>query len=179
MDVTVVVLYLAAMIAFGFWGKRRATTQSDFLVAGRRLGPLLYSGTMAAIVLGGASTIGGVGLGYEYGLSGMWLVVAIGTGILALSALFAGRIQRLGVYTVSQMLEVRYGPGSSVLSGVVMWGYMLMLSATSTIAPTRRSSVRCSTCRRCPRSSSAAASSSSAPRSAACGRSRSPTSSSS
>ena len=84
MDVAVVGLYLAAMIAFGFWGKRRATTQSDFLVAGRRLGPLLYSGTMAAIVLGGASTMGGVGLGYEYGLSGMWLVVAIGTGILAL-----------------------------------------------------------------------------------------------
>src|SRR3712207_910603 len=134
LDTAVVGLYLAAMIAFGFWGKRRATTQSDFLVAGRRLGPLLYSGTMAAIVLGGASTIGGVGLGYEYGLSGMWLVVAIGTGILALSLLFAGRIQRLGVYTVSQMLELRYGPGSSVLSGLVMFGYTLMLSVTSTIA---------------------------------------------
>ncbi|MGY1594957.1 sodium:solute symporter [Geodermatophilus sp. SYSU D00708] len=133
-DTAVVCVYLVAMIGFGFWGKRRATTQSDFLVAGRRLGPLLYSGTMAAIVLGGASTIGGVGLGYEYGLSGMWLVVAIGTGILALSLLFAGRIQRLGVYTVSQMLELRYGPGSSVLSGLVMFGYTLMLSVTSTIA---------------------------------------------
>ena len=32
------------------------------------------------------------------------------------------------------MLELRYGPGSSVLSGVVMWGYTLMLSVTSTIA---------------------------------------------
>jgi len=82
---------------------------------------LLYSGTMAAIVLGGASTIGGVGLGYQYGISGMWLVMAIGVGILLLSLLFAGRIQRLRVYTVSQMLELRYGPGSSVLSGVVMW----------------------------------------------------------
>jgi len=134
MDVAIVALYLIGMIAFGFWGKRRATTQSDFLVAGRRLGPTLYSGTMAAIVLGGASTIGGVGLGYEYGISGMWLVISIGVGILALSLLFAGRIQRLGVYTVSQMLELRYGPGSSVLSGVVMWGYTLMLSVTSTIA---------------------------------------------
>src|SRR5919204_5541338 len=101
MDVAIVGLYLAAMIAFGFWGKSRATTQSDFLVAGRRLGPMLYSGTMAAIVLGGASTIGGVGLGYKFGISGMWLVVAIGTGILVLSLLFAGRVQRLGVYTVS------------------------------------------------------------------------------
>ncbi len=134
MDVAIVALYLVGMIAFGFWGKRKATTQSDFLVAGRRLGPMLYSGTMAAIVLGGASTIGGVGLGYQYGISGMWLVIAIGLGILALSLLFAGRIQRLRVYTVSQMLELRYGPGSSVLSGFVMWAYTLMLSVTSTIA---------------------------------------------
>jgi solute:Na+ symporter, SSS family len=134
MDVAVVVAYLVAMIAFGFWGKRRARTESDFLVAGRRLGPLLYAGTLSALVLGGASTIGGVGLGYEYGLSGMWLVVAIGTGVLLLSLLFAGRIQRLRVYTVSQMLQLRYGPGSSVLSGVVMFGYTLMLTVTSTIA---------------------------------------------
>jgi solute:Na+ symporter, SSS family len=133
-DVVIVVAYLVAMIAFGFWGKRRATTESDFLVAGRRLGPLLYAGTMSALVLGGASTIGGVGLGYEYGLSGMWLVVAIGTGVLLLSLLFAGRVQRLRIYTVSQMLELRYGPGASVLSGLVMFGYTLMLTVTSTIA---------------------------------------------
>jgi solute:Na+ symporter, SSS family len=133
-DVAIVAAYLVAMIAFGFWGKRRARTEADFLVAGRRLGPLLYAGTMSALVLGGASTIGGVGLGYEYGLSGMWLVVAIGTGVLLLSLLFAGRVQRLGVYTVSQMLELRYGPGASVLSGVVMFGYTLMLTVTSTIA---------------------------------------------
>jgi len=114
------------------------------VVAGRRLGPLLYSGTMAAIVLGGASTIGGVGLGYEYGLSGMWLVVAIGTGILALSLLFAGRIQRLGVYTVSQMLELRYGPGSSVRSGVVMFGDTLMLAASVTTRSPPWSRRRCS-----------------------------------
>jgi SSS family solute:Na+ symporter len=54
--------------------------------------------------------------------------------VLLLSLLFAGRVQRLGVYTVSQMLQLRYGPGSSVLSGVVMFGYTLMLTVTSTIA---------------------------------------------
>lgn len=69
-DYTVIVLYLAGMLAMGWWGMRRAKSKSDFLVAGRRLGPAMYSGTMAAIVLGGASTIGGVGLGYQYGLSG-------------------------------------------------------------------------------------------------------------
>ncbi|WP_210591281.1 sodium:solute symporter [Streptomyces sp. GESEQ-35] len=133
-DYTVIVVYLAAMLAMGWWGMRRARSKSEFLVAGRRLGPTMYSGTMAAIVLGGASTIGGVGLGYQYGLSGAWMVFAIGLGLLALSVFFSARIARLKVYTVSEMLDLRYGGRAGVISGVVMWAYTLMLAVTSTIA---------------------------------------------
>ncbi|MCI3276588.1 sodium:solute symporter [Streptomyces cylindrosporus] len=133
-DYTVIVVYLAGMLAMGWWGMRRARSKSDFLVAGRRLGPAMYSGTMAAIVLGGASTIGGVGLGYQYGLSGAWMVFTIGLGLLALSVFFSARIARLKVYTVSEMLDLRYGGRAGVISGVVMWAYTLMLAVTSTIA---------------------------------------------
>ncbi len=116
-DIAIVVVYLVAMLAFGFWGKTRTKDSADFLVAGRRLGPTLYTGTMAAVVLGGASTVGGVGLGYKWGISGMWLVVAIAIGLLALSLLFAGPIQRLRVYTVAQMLSLRYGVDATSASG--------------------------------------------------------------
>ncbi|MBZ3900931.1 MULTISPECIES: sodium:solute symporter [Streptomyces] len=133
-DYTVIVVYLAGMLAMGWWGMRRARSKSEFLVAGRRLGPTMYSGTMAAIVLGGASTIGGVGLGYRYGLSGAWMVFTIGLGLLALSVFFSARIARLKVYTVSEMLDLRYGGRAGVISGVVMWAYTLMLAVTSTIA---------------------------------------------
>ena len=134
-DYTVIVVYLAGMLAMGWWGMRRARSKSEFLVAGRRLGPVMYSGTMAAIVLGGASTIGGVGLGYKYGLSGAWMVFTIGLGLLALSVFFSARIARLKVYTVSEMLDLRYGGGAAgIVSGVVMWAYTLMLAVTSTIA---------------------------------------------
>ncbi|MFE9607140.1 sodium:solute symporter [Streptomyces sp. NPDC006012] len=133
-DYTVIVVYLVGMLAVGWWGMRRARSKSEFLVAGRRLGPSMYSGTMAAIVLGGASTIGGVGLGYKYGLSGAWMVFTIGLGLLALSVFFSARIARLKVYTVSEMLDLRYGGRAGVVSGVVMWAYTLMLAVTSTIA---------------------------------------------
>jgi SSS family solute:Na+ symporter len=132
LDIAIVVTYLLAMLGFGWWGKSRTRNASDYLVAGRRLGPLLYTGTMAAVVLGGASTVGGVGLGYQYGISGMWLVVAIGTGVLLLSLLFAPTIQRLKIYTVSQMLTLRYGHRATRVSGIVMLAYTLMLCATST-----------------------------------------------
>ncbi|MEU9605333.1 sodium:solute symporter [Streptomyces sp. NPDC048057] len=133
-DYAVIVVYLAGMLGMGWWGMRRAKSKSEFLVAGRRLGPWMYSGTMAAIVLGGASTIGGVGLGYKHGLSGAWMVLTIGFGLLALSLLFSARIARLKVYTVSEMLDLRYGGRAGVISGVVMWAYTLMLAVTSTIA---------------------------------------------
>ena len=133
-DYVVIAVYIAAMLGIGWIGMRMARTKSDYLVAGRRLGWFMYSGTMSAIVLGGASTIGGVGLGYTHGISGAWLVLTIGLGILALHAFFARRLVRLRVYTVSEMLDLRYGGSSTVIAGVVMWGYTLMLTVTSTLS---------------------------------------------
>ncbi|WP_406269177.1 sodium:solute symporter [Nocardia sp. NBC_00881] len=134
MNLSIILIYLAAMLGVGWWGKRRARNTSDYLVAGRRLGGVFYTSTMCAVVLGGACTVGGVGLGYRYGISGMWLVVSIGTGVLLLGLLFASRIQRLRVYTVSEMLTLRYGVDLTAASGIVMMSYTLMVTVTSTIA---------------------------------------------
>ncbi|MDI5982770.1 sodium:solute symporter [Amycolatopsis magusensis] len=134
-DYVVIALYIAGMLGIGWYGLRLARTKSDYLVAGRRLGWFMYSGTMSAVVLGGASTVGGVALGYTWGISGAWLVVSIGLGILVLHALFARRLVKLRVYTVSEMLDLRYGGRStSTISGIVMWAYTLMLTVTSTLA---------------------------------------------
>jgi len=78
LDIGVVLLYAFGMLLLGWYGMRRAKTREDYLVAGRNLGPGFYLGTMAATVLGGASTIGTVRLGYVHGLSGFWLCAALG-----------------------------------------------------------------------------------------------------
>ncbi len=135
LDIAIVIGYLVAMLAFGFWGK----TSHEGLrgLPGRGTATRSGASTPAPwprVVLGGASTVGGVGLGYKWGISGMWLVVAIAVGLLALSLLFAGPIQRLRVYTVAQMLSLRYGVDATSASGIVMVAYTLMLSVTSTIA---------------------------------------------
>src|SRR5215216_2692734 len=122
------------MIGAGYWGLRRARNAEDYLVAGRRLGPFMYIGTLSAVVLGGASTIGGIALGYENGISGMWLVFWIGMGVIALGILMSTRLSRLGVYTVSEMLENRYGSASRLLSAIIIAAYALMIAVTSTIA---------------------------------------------
>lgn len=134
LDYLVIALYFAVMIGAGYWGLRRARSAEDYLVAGRRLGPFMYIGTLSAVVLGGASTIGGVALGYENGISGMWLVFWIGMGVIALGLLMSTRLSRLGVYTVSEMLENRYGAASRLISAIIIAAYALMIAVTSTIA---------------------------------------------
>ncbi len=134
LDYFVIVLYFAVMIGAGYIGLRRARSAEDYLVAGRRLGPVMYMGTLSAVVLGGASTIGGVSLGYQYGISGMWLVFMLGLGIIAMGVLLSAKLSRLGVYTVAEMLEVRYGSSSRLISALIVAAYDLMVAVTSTIA---------------------------------------------
>jgi len=134
LDYLVVGFYFAAMIGAGYWGMARARSAEDYLVAGRRLGPFMYVGTLSAVVLGGASTIGSVSLGYQYGVSGMWLVFMIGFGIIALGLLLSTRLSRLGVFTVAEMLELRYGAASRLIGAIIVSAYALMIAVTSTIA---------------------------------------------
>lgn len=134
LDYVVITLYFALMIGAGYIGLRRARSADDYLVAGRRLGLPMYMGTLSAVILGGASTIGGVSLGYQYGISGMWLVFMLGLGIIALAVLLASRLARLGVYTVSEMLGIRYGRSSLLIGGIVVAAYDLMVAVTATIA---------------------------------------------
>ena len=100
LDLFVVLIYAAGMLVLGYYGMRRAKTHEDYLVAGRNLGPTLYMGTMAATVLGGASTVGTVRLGYVHGISGFWLCAALGMGIIALNLFLAKPLLKLKIFTV-------------------------------------------------------------------------------
>src|SRR2546430_13429503 len=49
----------------------------------------------AAIIIGGGATIGGVKLGYTYGISGMWLVSMYGLGMIVMGVVLVPRILKL------------------------------------------------------------------------------------
>jgi len=133
-DMFVMILYLAVLATIGFVSIRSVKSHRDFLVAGSRLNYGLYVPAMAAVVLGGASTLGGSSLGYTYGISGMWLVVMIGLGIIGMGVLFAKPLSRVNVYSVSELLGRRFGPGSRAISAVIVAVYDLMVCVTGIIA---------------------------------------------
>jgi len=134
LDIFVVLIYAAGMLVLGWYGMRKAKTHEDYLVAGRNLGPSLYMGTMAATVLGGASTVGTVRLGYVHGISGFWLCAALGAGIIALNLFLAKPLLKLRIFTVTQILEKRYNPMARQASAVIMLAYALMIGVTSILA---------------------------------------------
>jgi SSS family solute:Na+ symporter len=134
LDLLVLAVYMAGMVAVGFWTQRKAVNQEEFLVAGRSVGPVLYSGTLAAIIIGGGATVGGVKLGYTYGLSGMWLVAMYGAGMIVMGLVLVPRILQLKLYTIPEILQRRYGVPTRMAGGIVMGCYDFMIVVVSILA---------------------------------------------
>ncbi|OES44802.1 sodium:solute symporter [Domibacillus iocasae] len=132
-DVVVMTAYFIALIVVGIIGARRAKTSEDYIVAGRSLGFTMYLACLAAVILGGASTIGTARLGYEFGLSGFWLVAMLGLGILAIGLFLTKKISNLKVLTISEMLHDRFGAQTGLVSAVVAAIYAMMVSVTQVI----------------------------------------------
>jgi SSS family solute:Na+ symporter len=133
-DFAILVLYMAGLLGLGYWGYRRSETLEDYLVAGRRIPLWMYIPVMSALVLGGASTIGSGGLGYESGISGAWLVVMLGLGLIALGFLISTRLSNLKAYTLGEVLERRFDKYSGTVGAVIAGVYALTIAITQTIA---------------------------------------------
>ena len=75
----IVVVYLLFMLWIGWYSSTKITNNTDFMVAGRRLGPILMAGTLAATEIGGGSSLGVVQNGMSgYGLSAAWSIITMG-----------------------------------------------------------------------------------------------------
>jgi SSS family solute:Na+ symporter len=132
-DTSVILLYFAVLIGVGVIGSRKAKTSEDFALAGRNLGFFMYLGCLAAVILGGASTIGTAKLGYQFGISGVWFVTMLGLGIILLGVIFMNKISEFKVTTISELLGKRYNSETRLLSALVASIYTLMVAVTQVI----------------------------------------------
>jgi SSS family solute:Na+ symporter len=133
-DVGIVIAYFVIIITVGFISSKRAKTSDTYLVAGQRLGYWMTFACLSAVMLGGASTIGTTTLGYNYGISGMWMVVMLGLGLALVGVLLYRRIRKFRVLTVAELLTKRFGNKAGILSALVSAVYTMMVCATQVIA---------------------------------------------
>lgn len=136
MQITVIVivaLYMLAMLGIGYYASRRIKSSTDFLVAGRRMGPLLMAGTLAATEIGGGSSLGVVekasNLGSsQWGLSAAWYVLTMGLAFVILTFL-APKIRATEVKTVPEYFRRKYGKTAGVFTSVTMFLPLIGLTA--------------------------------------------------
>ena len=69
MLIAVVIIYLVGTTLVGLYLSNRTKSASDFLIAGRNLGLILTTATLAAIQIGAGVILGGAELGAA---SGIW-----------------------------------------------------------------------------------------------------------
>lgn len=111
--------YVGVTLGIGIYASRRIKDASDFLVAGRRLGTLLATGTLAATWFGGGIVIGASSEAYKRGFPGV-IADPFGAALcLVLAGLFYVRtMRRMGLTTIATFFEVRFGRTASIIASV-------------------------------------------------------------
>lgn len=107
--ITILIICLAGVLS-----TRMVKGSGDFIIGGRRLGPLLVFTGMVGAFAGGTVTIGTAQMGYLYGVCGLWFTLGAGAACLLLAAVLAGPLRKKEVDTISQFLSGFYGPGVKV-----------------------------------------------------------------
>ncbi|MBN6033471.1 cation acetate symporter [Amycolatopsis sp. 195334CR] len=82
-------------------------TTSDFLVASRRVSPLLNSAAVSGEYLSAASFLGVAGLVVKDGIGSLWYPVGFTAGYVAMLVLVAAPMRRSGALTVPDFAEAR------------------------------------------------------------------------
>jgi SSS family solute:Na+ symporter len=130
--------YSVLQVGIGLWVGRKVGTSADFFVARRALGPGLLFATLVAANIGAGSTVGAAGLGYRDGLAAWWWVGSAAIGSLVLAFTVGPRIRRtaqqLGLSTVGDFLEHRYGRGVRGVIALLLWVGTLAILAGQLIA---------------------------------------------
>jgi SSS family solute:Na+ symporter len=107
-DWVLVVAYFVVFMWVGKWSTSKVKTTEDYLLAGRQLGKIPAALSTAATDFGGSGLVGCAGLAYTVGIAGGWWDVAATPAWLILGFFIVGRMRRIRISTVPEMLEKRY-----------------------------------------------------------------------
>ena len=101
--------YLLLVGLIGYYGYTHTGSETDFLVAGRDVGPIVGAGTLLASQISASTVVGAIGIHYLYGVGFIWVWVGILAGWTVAFVFVAPQLRRFGGMTVPDFLGRRYG----------------------------------------------------------------------
>lgn len=116
-------LYLAGMLAVGFYYAKRTASTSDFFLGGRKLGPFVTAMSAEASDMSSYLVMGLPGLAYLSGVADVgWTIIGLAAGTYFAWLFVARRIRRYsqitGSITLPQFFSARFHDEKSVLSAI-------------------------------------------------------------
>ncbi|MES2464128.1 MAG: cation acetate symporter [Armatimonadota bacterium] len=103
-----VVAIIIATVGLGLYATRKASSASDFFVAGRQVSVFMNASAISGEYLSAASFMGIAGLVMKNGYDALWYPVGYAAGYLLLLLFIAGPLRRFGAYTIPDFAEGRF-----------------------------------------------------------------------
>jgi SSS family transporter len=113
--------YVLLQFGVGVWLSRRISTETDYILAGRSLGPMLVAFSVFATWFGAEAIVATSGEVYENGLAGALVdPFAYASAVVIVGLLFAARLWRHGLTTFADLFRERYSPQIEALVVIVL-----------------------------------------------------------
>jgi len=127
--------YFAVVLGAGLAFRRRTRNIEDFFLASRSLPAALIWLSLTSAWFGATSILVTTDEALKTGMSAVWIVgvPAVATVVL-LAVAMTGPLRRLGVMTIPDLAELRYGRAvRHLVSALIIW-YMVLLAASQMVA---------------------------------------------
>lgn len=102
-------VYVAGLVAIGWYFNKKQKSVTDFWLAGRRIGPAALGFSAAASWLTAGGILAVIGFYMLQGIGSIWAFVAPNILALLIIAMLVGKIKNLPAITQPELLEQRYG----------------------------------------------------------------------
>ncbi len=125
-----ILAYVAFQLVIGVIVSRRIRGEDDYLVAGRRLGPVIATATIFATWFGAETCIGSAGAIYEEGLAGGRAdPFGYALCILFMGMFFAAAFWRRKYVTIADLFRTRFGGAAEKIAVLLMVPTSLLWAA--------------------------------------------------
>lgn len=127
----VTLAYLAVVAGISVWGYRRATSEEEFLVAGRTIGPWVGGAVLAATQISAGTFVGTLGRHYLTGVSWTWIWFGVWAGWVTSALLVAPKLRRFGALTVADYVGTRFASegARTLAAALIIVTYSILLTA--------------------------------------------------
>ncbi|MHC1717961.1 MAG: sodium:solute symporter family protein [Acidaminococcaceae bacterium] len=131
----IVCAYIVLLFAISLFAKKRADKgASEYLFAGRKLGPGLIAVNITGLAVGAASTVGVAENAFSVGVAAGWYNAAWSAGALIMGLVAAGKYRALKATTIPDLFERYYDTKGRVVSAIGLLIIMLVITSLQYLA---------------------------------------------